>query len=81
MSIICEHGHLARSCDLCFYGKRVGELEAEVERLRRVVGGTEMCIMHALDGIPKDTSSWRMLNATRKNLANEGSKECRKDRQ
>ena len=26
--LVCEHDHLARSCDLCFYTKEVARLEA-----------------------------------------------------
>jgi hypothetical protein len=64
----------ARATDPEAVGHTLNELAGEIERLRRLVGGTEMCIMNALEGIPKDTLAWTMLNATRKNLANEGSK-------
>jgi len=37
----CEHGHLARCCDVCFYKKRVGELEAANSVLVRAVIGAD----------------------------------------
>ena len=42
MSLECEHGQLTKSCNICEYEReiaelnaRVGELEAENERLKR----------------------------------------------
>ena len=46
MNLECEHGQLARSCNICEYEReiaelraRVGELEAENKRLRELVAG------------------------------------------
>jgi hypothetical protein len=38
MGIECEHGQLARSCNICEYEKEIAELEAENQRLREALG-------------------------------------------
>jgi len=32
MAIECEHGHLARSCNICEYEKEIAELEEKIEK-------------------------------------------------
>ena len=73
MTNTCEHGHFARSCDVCFYTKRVGELEAEVRNLRKLcVDSSKRMREMALGwGVAKRNK----MKAVADVLANEGSKE------
>jgi len=43
----CEHGHLARSCEMCFYAKRVAELEATEQRFNTFMAAIAALGPHA----------------------------------
>ena len=34
----CEHGQLARSCNICEYEKTIGQLEQELEAAKTLLG-------------------------------------------
>ena len=46
----CEHGQLARSCNICELQKRIEELEWELRRLQSVVGQEDFDIIGDLLG-------------------------------
>ena len=55
MSLECEHGQLARSCNICEYEReiaelkaRVGELEAERDKLRDDLSGDKAILQNLL---------------------------------
>jgi len=56
MSLECEHGQLARSCNICEYEReiaelraRVAELEAERDKLRDDLSGDKAILQSLLD--------------------------------
>ncbi len=68
VSNTCEHGHLARVCEVC-------ELKAEVQRLREVCkrGADEIDVV--LRTTRQDKSTHNQLGTLACSLANEGSKD------
>ena len=42
MSLECEHGQLARSCNICEYEREIAELNARVGELEAEVGRLQM---------------------------------------
>ena len=74
MTNTCEHGHLARSFEMCDRDKRIKELEAEVERLRSVCRVAAEQLRHYLrNQYWMSYDVYRKVSNQVKNLANEGS--------
>ena len=65
MSNTCEHGHLARKCEVC-------ELKAEVARLRSVCRLASDYACEIRSRTLSRTGTWMMLNNLMKDLADAG---------
>ena len=46
----CQHGHLARSCELCEFENEIKRLQAEIDRLRDELGQVDLALNLGLGG-------------------------------